>query len=412
MKIDSSSRMLWLAGALAAMALVIAAIPIYYVLTTSVAPVSNPQPAPQVASVASSIDALWGGESVPDAEGWLPSGPVELRRGQAVVRFSSGVMVALKAPSEFQAISPVEARLKLGSMTAQVDGTKTSFRIHTPAAEVVDLGTRFGVAVARSGDTDLAVFDGLVEVGFAPDRKSSQSEPVPASPATRWRRLSAGEALHIDRQGQSRRLATVTDDHFPRLTHPQQAAAEPPLISAISDNLRDEETSPKFYRIVTRGFVEDAPAYVDRNYQWNGIDESGIPNVLRGADYVMTFNDDRRKHSHEITITLTRPATIYVLYSNLDIEKQKTPPAWLTRSFERTGMQIGMDEDSRGFSDARLGVGPGESVDYVFSIWKRDVGQPGSLVLGRRQSKEQAMYGIVVVPLEVAKSPSRDVSKL
>jgi hypothetical protein len=410
-KAGAFGRMLWLAGALAATLGVVAAVPLYKSLTKSSTAVPVPLPVPKVAAVASSTDALWGGESVPDADGWLPATAVELRRGQAVIRFQSGALVALKAPSEFEAISPIEARLGFGAMTAQVDGTETSFRIHTPAAEVVDLGTNFGVSVDRSGDTDLAVFDGLVEVGLRQGRQGNSTDRTSPVASPQWRKLYAGEAVHIDRQGQSRRLATVTDDHFPKLTHPAQPVTEPPLIAAISDNLRDEETSPKFYRIVTRGFAEDVPAYVDRNYQWNGLDGSGIPNVLRNADYIMTFNDDRRKHGHEIAITLARPATIYVLYSNLDIEKQK-PPEWLRSAFERTDMQIGMDEDSRGFSDGRLGTGPAESVEYVFSVWKRDVHKPGPVLLGRRQMKpsEESMYGIVVVPLATSGKVPDDLS--
>ena len=354
---------------------------------------------PRVAEVAYSIDALWGGASLPDEDGWLPAGAVQLRRGQVEIRFVSGVVAVLKAPAEFQAVSAEEGMLKSGSMTARVDGKATSFRIHTPTAEVVDLGTEFGLSVSNSGETDVAVFDGIVDVCSDPKPLADITEAVAITDTVATpRRLTAGEALRVNWQGQFRRIMTVTDDSFPALARSQrpEVKAEPPLIASVSDTLRDGDKNPLFYRIVSHGFGEDCLAYVDRDYQWNGIDESGIPEFLLGADYVMPFNADKAKNL-EITLMLDRPATIYILFDD-----RGNIPGWLKKSFVDTGFDIGMDEGPYvGKPRGSLGDGAGESIDYIFSIWKQKVSKPGQVVLGPRGglSSGRAMYGIVAVPL-------------
>ena len=203
-------------------------------------------------------------------------------------------------------------------------------------------------------------------------------------------------------QGQFRRIATVTDDSFPPLNRtPPTEAKQVPLIAAVSDTLRDEDENPKFYRVVRGGFGEDCAAFVDRNYEWNGIDQGGLPEFLLGADYIMPFNDDKDKDLN-ITITLARPAAVLVLFDDRGV-----PPAWLEESFVDTGLDVGLDEDAgppvgRHPRKYRIGRGPGESVEFVFSVWRRNVEQPGEVVLGPRgpQKGGRTMYGIVAVPLD------------
>jgi hypothetical protein len=371
----------------------------YFIQLAKEKPVVVELVSPKVAEVAYSVDALWGGAELPDENGWLPAGFVQLKRGQAEIRFSSGAVAALKAPAEFKAVSSEEAVLKSGALTARVDGTKTKFRVHTPTAEVIDLGTEFGLSVADSGETDVAVFDGLVDICSDPKPLPQPTANVAgAESASTPRRLSAGEALRVDWQGKFRRITTVTDKSFPPLSRPDspQPEAMPPLISAVSDTLRDSDQNPMFYRIVSGGFRDDCLAYVDRSYEWNGLDAGGLPEFLLGADYVMPFNADKAKNL-EITLTIDRPCTIYVLFDD-----RGQTPQWLKTSFVDTGFDVGIDEGPfTGKLHFEVGKGAGVSVDYVFSAWRHDVAEPGKLVLGPRggMSWGRAMYGIVAVPL-------------
>ena len=357
--------------------------------------------APRIAIIDTSVDALWSGDSIPDADGWLPRGSVHLNRGQVEVRFVSGAVVALKAPAQFEAISPSEARLLQGAMSARVDGSKGAFCVHTPTAEVVDLGTEFGVSVANSGETNVAVFDGIVDVSSGSkgedNRDGKSSEAIADAPP---RRLTAGEALGVNWDGDFRRIATISDDSFPSLdrSRVKEASHRPSLIANVTDNLSNGDENPHFYRIVSQGFGEDVLAFVDRRYEWNGVNEEKIPPFLIGADYIMPFNNDKWAENFEMTVTLARPATIYVL-----LDDRGPAPAWLKESFVDTGFNIGLDEGP--FPprlDRQLGKGAGDSVDYVFSVWKREVTQRGPVVLGPRGglSRGRSMYGIVVTPLD------------
>jgi hypothetical protein len=139
-------------------------------------------------------------------------------------------------------------------------------------------------------------------------------------------------------------------------------------------------------------------------HEWNGVTEEGIPHFLRGADYIATFNDDskltRREVPSAITVELSGPAMLYVLYHD-----QFAVPEWLSASFEDTGADIGVDEGPSTNAQHEAGSGAGTSIDGVCSVWRRRVDQAGPVVLGRvgparpgPQSK-RTMYGIAAQPL-------------
>ena len=131
----------------------------------------------------------------------------------------------------------------------------------------------------------------------------------------------------------------------------------PLIISSVRDNIKRPGTW-SFYEIVHAGMQEDGLAFVDREFhQWNGVDASGMPAYLLGADYVRMFNDDKVDNSFEMYVTIDRPAMLYVFFDD-----RLTPPKWLRDNFEDTGDNIGMD------------VGPfteGELESYGREVWHR-----------------------------------------
>ena len=202
--------------------------------------------------------------------------------------------------------------------------------------------------------------------------------------------------------GQLSRITTVQSAEF--LEPPQvrvPGAVQDRVITAVNDNVRSLETT-KYYRIIPRGFREDCRAYVDRQHEWNGLDERGLPPFLLGGDYVMTFNDDKIVTEIEMAITLSQPATLYVI-----VDDRVTPPEWLTRDFVNTQWDVGSDE---GYDDHEIaaGVGAGLSLDRICSVWRREVPEPTTVMLGalshEKSTKtarevERSMYGIVATPL-------------
>src|SRR5262249_45659413 len=142
-----------------------------------------------------------------------------------------------------------------------------------------------------------------------------------------------------------------------------------------------------YYEIVQSGMQEDCKAFADREeHEWNGITTDGMPSYLVGGDYVKTFNNDKVKREIEITVTLDRPAKLYILF-----DKRIPPPEWLKQDFRKTTDEIGVDEgvycvDGIWYTDHHPGVGPGVSIDHVATVWERDVQGPESVKLGPTES--------------------------
>ncbi len=305
---------------------------------------------------------------------------LQLQSGEYEIRLENGVVLAVAAPADILVQNLKHCRLDSGRITATVPPNAEGFRVFTSLAEIVDHGTRFGVAVTPSGDTDVAVFEGEVEVHSSDDQKS----------------LRMGRAVSIASNGSMSRMQYVTPDSFANTQ--QVLGSVVPVVVSVCDNIRSPEEL-SYYRIIHGGFQEDQRAYVDRVHQWNGIDSEGLPQELLGADCIMTFNDDKSVRDIEITITLAQQADVYLL-----LDERVDVPDWLRCDFTKTPMKVGMDEGERPGrpEDPRtLGKGAGQSVDYRFSVWKRNTPSNRSVVIGGlpKISEWQSMYGILAKPV-------------
>jgi len=138
-----------------------------------------------VAMLGQTVDAVWS-DGVPRVAGAvLPRGWLRLQSGLAQVEFVSGARVILEGPAELQLTAPLTAFCKRGRLTAEVPAQALGFRVDSPQASVVDLGTEFGMDVHADGATDVHVFRGSVEVRGGADRHT----------------LSEGESLHVTAAG-------------------------------------------------------------------------------------------------------------------------------------------------------------------------------------------------------------------
>jgi hypothetical protein len=161
----------------------------------------------------------------------------------------------------------------------------------------------------------------------------------------------------------------------------------------------------KYYEIVAGGMSEDAVAFVDRVHEWNGVDALGMPSYLLGGDYVKTFNDDKVNEDLRITVSLERPATLYLL-----VDDRFENTSWLAEHFEDTGDNIGLDEGINFPQDPRrVARRAGVSIDEIHSIWKSREVVDGTLSIGPFSVSSKAsgrgtkaklnMFGIVAVAL-------------
>ncbi|WP_437205688.1 FecR domain-containing protein [Planctomicrobium sp. SH664] len=347
-----------------------------------------------VARVARSVNVEWGKDqrrwSVGDR---IYSGEeLVLNAGRLEVIFDSGAVMTLVGPAGLRLRSPTFVELSHGTTTTRADYTvRREFRIVTPVAEVVDLGTEFGVRMQPDEGAEIVVFEGIVEL--IPVSRDGERKDYS-------RRLMAGQAVKVDRSGKVERLVAVTRDTYPAgdgMYHVQ--LSRPPVIAGISDNLRSP-SSKKFYQIQHGALREDAKTHVDRTFEWNGVTTEGIPRFLLGADYVMTFNDDKDQECPLITVNVSCPCDLYVLYDN-----RMEIPEWLQRDFSDTGAVIGIDE-----GQLSLEKGPGRGIDRICMVWRRRLYEAGSYTLGPvgeelvpssddSQPSQRTMFGIAAQPV-------------
>jgi hypothetical protein len=355
------------------------------------AAVSEPIVAEDSARIVQISNVEWA-DGAQHYDEWSVLGPgatVNFKSGRINLFVSNGAELLIEGPADVRFDSSQKIFARKGKLAARIGPGAIGFRIDTPHANVTDRGTEFGVSVEDDSHTSVVVYKGIVDL----DVVGGAEQPR--------QRLETGEALSVNREGQLSRITTVASSEF--LEPPQVRRAgsgQNRLITSVSDNVRSLNTT-KYYRVIPRGFREDCQAYVDRPHEWNGVDARGLPPFLLGGDYVMTFNDDKITKAIEISIEISQPANVYVLFDH----RVSPPPDWLTRDFEDTKWNVGCDDvfEDKGI---HIGVGAGQSIDQVFSVWRRRLTSPTTVLLGALLKDPPSdiktpvsMYGVVVTPI-------------
>ena len=310
---------------------------------------------------------------------------IHLTDGRIKLVFDSGVEALVLAPCKLRIQDRNQIFCQSGRVSARVSNERTGFVIETPVALVTDRGTEFGVAIGDAGQTEVAVFEGKVDVELG--SLSQRSQPGNKG---KHESLVQGEATRVDQFGNTTRIYSIDNRRLPGVHELAPFNLSDPVISSVRDNGSDRQPNSRmFYRIVGAGLREDSLAFVDRLHQWNGVTEEGIPKELIGADYVMPFNDDKFVEDLQVQVSIDRPCNLYVFFSD-----GMQVPHWLVDGFSDTGLEIGLDEGPNRFKpEFAVGVGPGESVDQTFSVWKRVVNEPCILDLGSLPRPDGEFYG-------------------
>ncbi|MEQ8847474.1 FecR family protein [Botrimarina sp.] len=397
----------WIAAAIAAVWTGVAAMredtPAPVAATVPPSTLADPQQSLVARVVNESSDSDWYTERLSHQDPWsLHRGDVlRLNAGSLRIRYDHGTSMTLQAPAVLELQDDMHARIHRGALRVVVAQGAEGFSVATPIARVVDLGTEFGVSVDDRGGTDVVVYEGAVDI---------EGRANEVGPPRLARRLEAGQAVRMDELGTASRIVAVNADRFPVGAGESLETVRgmrPPIIAKVTDNI-DREDSFSFYEIVHAGMFEDALAFVDRpEHEWNGVDAKGMPEYLIGGDLVRTFNDDKLNKQLRIELELTQPADIYVL-----LDDRAQAPEWLKRGFERLDDRLGIDEGSGKYRDLApdgsvrweqrpTGSGPGASIDFTCSIWRR-VAEAGPVGLGPLggDNWDINMYGIVAVPQE------------
>ena len=97
----------------------------------------------------------------------LKAGRVMLNRGAVQMRLSNGVTLLCEGPGELELLSPMRALLHSGQVVVRVPQNAIGFQMDAASARVVDLGTEFAMKAGPGLETDVQVFEGVVEASAA-----------------------------------------------------------------------------------------------------------------------------------------------------------------------------------------------------------------------------------------------------
>ncbi|QDT96779.1 LamG-like jellyroll fold domain-containing protein [Gimesia aquarii] len=126
----------------------------------------------------------------------LSAGWLKLKKGTIQVELISGASVLIEGPAAFELISPLKTFCKYGKVRASVPEQAQGFTIETSKLNVVDLGTEFTLSLEPSGDGQVQVIDGMVELHPSNQRKTPSN----------IQSLKTGEGVQFDQQGITNRL--------------------------------------------------------------------------------------------------------------------------------------------------------------------------------------------------------------
>jgi hypothetical protein len=116
------------------------------------------------ARLVDATEAVWADGSRLVVGDGVADGPLHLLAGAAQIRFESGAVVTLNAPSEIEVLGDNRLFLRSGKIMPFVPPAAKGFTVVSPTGEVIDLGTEFSVSVDPDGRTDVYVVDGEVDV--------------------------------------------------------------------------------------------------------------------------------------------------------------------------------------------------------------------------------------------------------
>ena len=329
------------------------------------------------------LDSSQGGDYSPGQ--LLGESRVSIDQGRMTLQLDDGATLELSAPADVEVINGMHVRVHGGDVTVDVGDQATGFIVDTTAARVVDVGTRFAVSVGETGETDVVVLEGEIEV----------REPLGSIRTSAYENLMAGDALTVAASNISRRLTAVTME--PRVTRLGRTG-QVGIVTGVSDNVTDPNYR-RYYGLVPGGMRNDALAYTTiGRARWRPLAGQEFPAELLGADTVRTFHDDRDRRDLEITLEVAQPCTVYVM-----IDARNPVADWLRQDYSDTGLQVrtgpwrevGIVEGMSPHADGGLYV--------TYHVWKRDVQSAGVVNLGSPrtfgQPGNRAMYGIAVQPL-------------
>ena len=183
-----SNRSSWLPWSIATVACVVAAAAMIALLWPDAAHRREPRELVSGESFGqlTRTSAVRWGDTTFQAGDRVKAGRVKLVDGIAEFSFDNGVRMVLSGPAEIELRDAMHAWLHSGKVVVRVPSAATGFKLETKEAEIVDLGTMFGVEAGSQGDCLMQVYEGEVMA-------SAKLDAEEAAP----RRVLQGEAVRV-----------------------------------------------------------------------------------------------------------------------------------------------------------------------------------------------------------------------
>lgn len=104
----------------------------------------------------------------------LSEGRLSFAAGTLLLTYQHGVVVTVQGPAVYELVNRDHAVLHAGELVAYVPDGAEGFQVSTSSANVVDLGTEFGVTAGPDGVSEVIVFDGQIELAAKHAQQSGQ----------------------------------------------------------------------------------------------------------------------------------------------------------------------------------------------------------------------------------------------
>lgn len=116
-----------------------------------------------VATVVDQLDPVWESSTSDMDIGsrlWTNDGNCRLHKGIVKVQFDCGTEVIVEGPAEFELTGATRMFIHSGRFYAVIPNRAAAFTAVTPTAEVIDMGTEFGIKVISDGTTEVHMVRG------------------------------------------------------------------------------------------------------------------------------------------------------------------------------------------------------------------------------------------------------------
>lgn len=181
-------------------------------------PETNVPKTDHIALLTQAVGVVWDTPRNLQTGAGLSAGWLKLKRGTIQVELISGATVLIEGPAAFELISPLKAFCQYGKVRASVPEQAQGFTIETSRLNVVDLGTEFTLSLDATGNGQVQVIDGEVEL-HSPDQQTTRSG---------IQSLKTGEGVQFDQRGSINRLTEammplINPEELSHLAEQQQA---------------------------------------------------------------------------------------------------------------------------------------------------------------------------------------------